>query len=215
MATTSVDICNFALAHLKRPAIASLSDTSVEAVECNRLYAQARDTALYDHAWNFATKSKALALVEGLDEEEYSGWTYPYALPADCIRALFIFNSARPTTGTSYDIDPDSWNTTIGKVEFAIGTNTANDKNILMTNQEDAILFYTSRVETVTLYPPAFVDALALQLALRLAIPLTGDATKKKLIEADYLRVVGQAKATNAREGYEKPDTLSDFLSVR
>src|SRR5690348_5220067 len=79
-----VDVCNQALSHLGvATEIQDLeNENSANARVCSRFYDDARDQALRDFPWPFATMSGALALVTVNPTIE---WAYAYRMPADAL----------------------------------------------------------------------------------------------------------------------------------
>src|SRR5258708_25919710 len=97
---SEVTICNRALQAIgTRTTIASLTEDSVEARNCNLIYADTRDEVLQMAYWNFAQKTAYLALLKsapGTPTNASSAaiqwsaafpappWLYEYAYPVDC-----------------------------------------------------------------------------------------------------------------------------------
>ena len=192
---SEVDICNLALATIRVYPIGSLSEQTPAAMACARSYPVARDAVLQDFAWNFAEKEATLALAAG---ETASGWTFVYALPTDYINAVKIYNAASDST----------------KIEFKIRANTAGTLRRLLTNQEGAILIYTSRIETTTMFNPQFQDAVVARLAIDLA-PLRADKDLKLSLQQAYSLLLPPARETNANEGEQMPENDDFFINKR
>jgi hypothetical protein len=70
---SQTEIVNIALAHLKQRKIASMSETSIQALEANRCYETARRETLRSHDWGFATCVMQLAL--NATYQSYETWT--------------------------------------------------------------------------------------------------------------------------------------------
>jgi hypothetical protein len=89
VATTEADICNVALLRTgSRKFITTFStDTHTEAVACRYLYPLARKAVLTTFPWQWATKRSLLTV---LDDLEYTGWDFAYALPQDCLFARYL-----------------------------------------------------------------------------------------------------------------------------
>lgn len=159
---SEVDICNLALGFLGDTAtVASLEppEGSAQAEHCARFYPIARDSLLQMHAWGFASRRVQLAEISGAP----FGWTHAYARPVD---ALDIIAIQRPGT-PDYAEDQEP---------YVCETNQAGNE-VIYCNVEGAIARYTARITDTTRFSPAFVTALAWQLASFLAGPiLKGDA---------------------------------------
>lgn len=199
MATTEAQICNLALLKVgQREQILSLGENSASAQACAIAYPQARDSLLASWPWRFAAYRATLALLANV---ERSGWEYAYALPADCLEARSVYPGARVVPEES-------------KVPFAIEHEPGVGR-VLLTDQEDAELLYTRKVETVVLYPPLFVEALAAKLAIELAF---GHAVKPAL--ADQLLksaelALSRACASELRQGQQGPALEPSNVRVR
>ncbi|GAT35617.1 hypothetical protein TSACC_3688 [Terrimicrobium sacchariphilum] len=187
-------ICNLALAHLGKAEIMSLDDDSPSAALCKQFYEQTRDEVTQSHAWNFAIRRQTLSQ---LAESPVFGWAYQYQLPADCLRILQL---------NGYEVyQPDS------RYEIEGGK--------MLTNDETAQVRYIRRVEDATLFPPLFVEALALKIATRLAKPLSGSSSEVERLMAEYERITKPlAVRKDAAEGKSKvklPWANSRFVRAR
>ena len=202
---SSVDICNLALSKLGDDATVSSIDPpegSAQAEHCKRFYPIARDVALSKHAWNFATKRTALALLTSVTTAE---WDYAYAAPADILNNAAIIN-----------IYPDGAFMDDG-VEFAIETTTANGV-VIYTNVEDAYIRYISKVTDTTRFTHEFVDSLSYLLASYLSGPvLKGDAGIKMGVEMMKLFKITLAEATTSDANSNKKELthVPDFVQAR
>src|SRR5438045_8831417 len=99
---SEVSICNRALQAIgTRTSIASLTEASVEARNCNLIYADTRDELLGMAYWNFAAKTAYLSLLKSAPgtptnaastASQWSSafpappWLYEYVYPYDCIK---------------------------------------------------------------------------------------------------------------------------------
>lgn len=171
-----VDICNLALAHLGDAAnVSSINPPSggAQASHCARFYPVARDALLEMHSWGFATVRVALAAVTNLA----STWQYAYAAPAAALNYLEILDPAAVdeyTVGVQMaNTLPGSFNSGVGNYvpqPFEVESGTSGD--IIYTNQQNAVLRYTTVVTDTTKFSPLFTAALARLLASYLAGPL-------------------------------------------
>lgn len=195
--SSQLDVYNLALSHVSAAAVQSLTERTKEARECNKLYPVARDSMLESHDWGVARKRKVLALLE----ETYSGWDYAYAWPADCVapRKIYDATEANNTVPIPYDI----------------GVNDALNRRIILTNEEDAELIYTAKVENVTLFSAMMVDALGYRLAADLAVPLRSDSRLQRSLMSQFLGLVSSAQTNAANTEEQQPDKISDFQKAR
>lgn len=207
---SEVDICNLALGHLGDNAtVASLDppEGSAQAEHCARFYPIARDSLLELHAWNFATKRAQLAELVN----PWAQWQHAYAKPADCLQILAVippevlsdytavvgFTPARvPMLGGEYIPQ-----------QFVVEVN-ADGADVILTNQEDAVLRYTAQITDTTKFSPLFVMALTHHLASMLAGPvIKGDvgAAEGKRQTALTQAYLAKAAASDSNQRQVEP----------
>lgn len=156
-----VNICNMALVGIGHTElIEDLDEGSTESDICELEYDQCRDEVLESWDWDFARKRQQPAALDDttLDLGAVpSGWTYAFALPADCVpnglRAIY--------SGTRNPREDE-------KTPFAVEYDGATAQSIVLTDIEEPEFIYTARVEDPNRFSALFVRALA----ERLAIPL-------------------------------------------
>lgn len=228
-----VDICNLALAHLGDEATVSSIDPpegSAQAEHCARFYLMARDTVLEAHDWNFATTRGALALVGSA----WPSWAFCYELPTTCVRAIGVlppgalddYSVGFPRTAASLGY-PGATFVPHGAMytpqEFSIetgesGGTEADDRRLLYTNQEGAVLRYTRRVEDTTRFPPLFVDALTRLLASYLAGPVVKGTEAIGVAQAQlqaYRAIISQATVSDSNQRSVKPRQNVPWIAGR
>lgn len=194
---SEIDICNLALSHIGRDPIQSLQDAVRSAQECKLLYPRICESVLRDHAWNFATKRAELALLDA----EYAGWDFAYQWPSDCLRAQKIWNP---------NSDEDTQ-----RIPFEVAVRADLLSRVILTDQEDALLFYTARVTNPNVFDVLFVDAVAYRLAAELTIPLRGDPRIQQAVLQTYSQIIGSARVANSNEKYVPPDESSSLIEAR
>ena len=192
---SEVSICNMALSRLGANRISALTEASREARECSLAFAQARDSVLRDHPWNFANRVQYLALTE----DEPFGFAYAYAYPSDCLAARKIWQ----------EVDTDT------PIDFEVRQNDAATARVIVTDEADAALVYTARIENPNVWDAQFVDALVLRLATDLALPLTQNAQIQNAMAQLYQRTIFAAKTQDAKEGRTEPESTSSFIFAR
>jgi hypothetical protein len=187
---SDVDICNLALGHLgdeaNVQAISPTPDGSIQADHCARFYPIARDQMLSGHAWNFASKRVALAV---LDTDELPGtWAYAYALPSQCLRALAVI---MPVTASlliqtsQFSGFPPIPNTPDDNATQDFVIEALQDGTLaVFTNVYQAELRYIERITDTTKFSPAFTTALARLLASYLAGPIIKGSEGMKVAQA-------------------------------
>ena len=196
MALSEVSICNLALSHLGLFTITALTDNNQEARKCALYFDYGRDFVLRDFPWNFAEKRLSLTEDETI---EPIGYDFAYVYPTDCIDARLIYNEVAGG-------EP---------IKFVINVNEDLDAKHILTNEEDAILIYTARVEDVTLFDPSFDLAFSYYLASLLAIPLTGDPSKQQAMIQIYSAYMNAAEAANASESESFQEVTNPFIAAR
>jgi hypothetical protein len=195
-ATSETIICNQALAHIKKPFIASLSEQSKAATYCNFLYPKARDFVLQDHDWGFAERRVYGAEITGV---EPVGYEYAYEFPADALKIRRIYQEVDGA-------DP---------IKYIIQAQESLEDKMVITDQYQAILIFTAKIENTNMFSAAFETALSWKLAADLAMPMTGS----KQIEAATLQVyqayIGRAQTLDANESNEIIEVDNPFIAAR
>lgn len=199
-----VDICNLALSRLGDSATVSSIDPpegSPQAQYCATFYPIARDTMLEMHQWTFATRRIIPAQVSF----SYSQWDYAYAAPSDMLDVIAVMS---PDATDDFSQPLVVENQILGSVNSGMGTyapqpysleSLADGTVVILTDQENALLRYTARVEDTSKYPALFVDALGWLLASHLAGPLMKGDTGAKIAQSAYRSFqLAFARATSA-----------------
>ena len=168
---SNVEIANRALTLLSADRIQALNDTSEQARKINAIFDSTRDALLSEHNWNFALKERQLSLLS--ETPVLDAWDFEYQLPSDCLRVVNIE----------------------GDYEFAIYSNK------LYTNTDDARITYVSRETDPNRFSAGFAKALASRLAADLAFGITQNATMAQNMDAVAVRVLKEAKWSDAQEG--------------
>lgn len=162
---SQIDIFNMALSNIGSTAtVQDLNERSAERIACSRFFDTVRDALLAYKScpWSFATKFESLAEIGSPQEP----WAYRYAMPNDCITALYIAQ----TIGNNL---PDEQ-----QIPFQIvssGTGRA-----LLTDQPAASLCYVSRITETERYSSPFVEALAMRLASMISMPIAKSASLRQ-----------------------------------
>ena len=193
-----VAICNLALSNIGKENIASLTEASMEARACRQFYELSRDLLLQQYPWRFAAKTLVLA---ELENDRPGQWAHAYSRPTDCLKVRTV----RPAY--QEDAPPVDWQDGARIPYDASGP-------VIYCNLSPAVLLYTFRLEDPSRFSPAFTDALAWHLSVRLAMPLTRDPK----IRADAWQVANQmtgaaqmADANEVREWYwSRTDLVED-----
>lgn len=177
--TSETAVANLALQHLGERRIMDIGDTGEKsAVEIRNAFAPARQGLLRDHSFSFALDVVDLQRVSGTPTDER--YAYAYQLPSDFIRALGI-NDERMETQDDFELASE------GR---------------LMTDADTVSLRYVKDVTQVTRWDSLFVEAMALQLAIKTCKVITGsDQRVEALTKTLQGLALPAAKAANAKEG--------------
>ena len=180
---SAVDICNLALAHIGNKAEVTAimpPDGSAEAAQCGKFYPIARDECLSEFDWGFAKRRQVLAQISGTAP---SGWQYWYTVPNPYLVARQVV--------------VEEYNT---PVQFTTESHETHG-TIILTNTDNAELWYTAIIEDTTKFPPLFIHALSWLLASYLALPITREPKIKEIAAEQYTLTMGKAKAIDAAQG--------------
>ena len=196
MSYSKAAICNIALGHIgiNRAILDLDADGSAQGLACRTNFTIALETTLRAHRWSFAKRTATLATISGYSS---NAWAYAYRLPSDFLYAASINRSEADPSGEPYEMGGD----TSGPV--------------LYTNAEDAELDYIANVTLPGLYPADFVDALAAQLASRIAQPLAAIESLRQAAESLFRGYVTRAMADQGNESVGLEPEQSAFLAAR
>jgi len=199
---SDVEIANLALAHLGDDAtVASLNppEGSAQAEHCARFYPHARDVLLEMHDWNFATVRVQPALVA---DAVTGTWLYGYEGPSDAVRLLAVL------APNGQDDQPQ---------DFVVETD-ATGRDLILTNQADAVLRYTRYVTDTAKFSVLFVDVLSLLLASYLAGPVIkgseGRAESERL-KKEASAMLAAASTSDANQRHFHPTHTASWIGAR
>lgn len=165
---TLIDLCNRALAAIAAGSVASLTEGSIEARECNR-FAQPLLDEMADWSSELPLLERRVALAL-LANDRADEWLYCYALPSDCADPLTI----RET------VDAVSYLPMAGPHNFPLVDREANAFTVangkLYCNVENALLVYSKAGLSVDDLSPLAARAFETELAARICFPVKKDA---------------------------------------
>ena len=243
--TSTTDIANRALSAIgTRSTIASLTENSNEARQCNILLQPIRQELLRLAPWNCATNYNNLSVIcaaPGTPENPSVGtttwdkgippppWSYEYAYPSDCLRPLWIvpqfatgFSSGVPITTAVTGGAPQFWNgppvgykVAIDQVSNGVPAVGGADTRVILTNQEQAILAYIKDVTNPDVMDQQFIQAWVAALAGRLAFALTGKTDLANLKIKEANEYVQIARAGDGNEGLTVNNITPDWIRIR
>lgn len=197
--TSKVEICNLALIEAKYDeTIESLTERSVAAERCNRLYDVCRRELLCNFPWVFATKFIKLARAS---EDKVEGALYAYTYPAQAVRIVNIFSSEGDYKTKNTRIK-SSDNTRVSYI---------NDQKVILTDYEEpfAEIIYDEQIEEN--FPPLFVRMLYLEIAIRLAKLSSADSTDMRLLMTQLQTEGEKAKMQSVGEDDNHLCTEDDY----
>jgi len=204
---SEVDVCNLALAHLGDEAtVSSINppEGSVQAAHCARFYPIARDALLEMHNWGFATRRAQLAQLVN-DRAE---WLFAYALPSSTLRALSVL----PPGATDELVASGVY----APQKYTIAASPSG--KVLYTNQENAILLYTTAALDITQFSPLFITTVSWYLASMLAGPVlkgdVGAAEAKRCVQMMGVHLK-QAKESDANQRNVRPTAAVPWMVGR
>ncbi len=200
---SQISICNQALAELPAAPIASISEASLEARECNRVYDQVISEMLEGpHDWSFA--KRRVALVQTTNDRP-GEWLYAYQAPSSMGKPLRVLPTLADATSLVWPaLDA------ITPIPYVLAN------GIIYTNQVSAIFEYSAATVEAGSMSAAFARAVSLEMASRMAMPLKksrelkGDLVKQAEVQKE------RAMADDANRSPQRtPDYVSDVEIAR
>lgn len=173
--TTDTDLANYALAHLGEPTISSIAGTSNVERLCGRFIDDVKREVIRSHRWNCATKRATLAQLETAPNH---GLDHAYQLPGDFLRLL--------------EVNGEEWEGSDQYFEVENGEK-------IVTDADEVEIRYIAEIGVDDM-DPLLAEAIALKLASKLAVPITGKLDNQTQMVALYNQCVRKAAATDAIE---------------
>ncbi len=151
-----------------------------------------RDALIRKYTWNFAITRQLLAADSTAPLMEFST---QHALPTDpySIRPLGIYNSSGIALTTEWRIEGRK----------------------LLSNESVIYLRYLGRVEAVGLWDSLFTDAFIFSLATNISLPLTRNINTKKIMTAEFDKIIQEARTSDSLEGSMDGITSDALTNVR
>jgi hypothetical protein len=200
---SSIDICNMALSYLgTTSSITALTDSTVEAQQCNIHYAATRDALLSAHDWQFARKELLLLASTSTVVE---GFSYIYQYPTDCLTPIRMDTGATITyAGTAIAYT---------QIEFEVRNVDAD--RVIVANYDELTLVYTSRVTNTGLYTPGFVKALALALAAELCVAIIRDPEMEQMVRDKHNVALSEALRQDQQSQVQQQQQNASWVNGR
>jgi hypothetical protein len=212
--TNKTTVCNMAITRIRHNfRVTDIdTDTTETAKVLRQFFDSARDFLLEQRDWGFAHTFAPLALTVN---DPLGGWSYEYAYPADCVRALSVTDEsggrvpARPRYNESYN---DVYGTPLRTQPFARMTRPEDDSAVIACDLDGAYLHYTRRMDDTERWPASFVNAFAWYLGSEVAPALKVDEKISTYAVQQYQGAMRVASASSANEA--RPDKAPDSPSV-
>lgn len=204
MAVSVVTICNMALGNIgTTQTIENIDDNNERARVCKLYYAPLLDQLVRRMQPNFAQAFVALAVVSG---DPPPGWLYQYRYPTDALFARRVTD----VTGArqiAISLDLTDPGLVVPEVPFSVVADQGASGRILVTDQPDAVLWYTKRMTDPNDFDPEFVIGFAWALAAAIAIPMKVNAQVASFAANQAQRMLGEAMVGSKTETQVSPDT--------
>lgn len=205
---SEVSICNIALDHIGKAQISALNEDSAEAQVCSRHYALARDSVFTKYNYRFLRGLSSLAQLTTNDRS--NAWGYAYAVPSDVLRVRRVMPQVEGS-GLMTDAYPYAASGEMVEARIPYELEGGN----LYCDIEDAVLEYTRGGVDAATYSQPVADAIACELAARIAYPLTRD----RQLRVDALQLAQRAKLEaemwDARQSAHSSDIQSTIVISR
>lgn len=198
MIDSEVAVYNLALNAVGgRNNINSPTEASREAEVCNLWFSPVRDQVLAAAPWPEATKLERLALLSEADGswdvgEPRPGYQFAYGLPSDCIRPQYLTRFER----------------------FQITAGPDNTR-LLHTNASQALLAYTFRQQTISLWASELQMAIVYGLAANICMPLTGKPQRANMLIQRANSIILAARESAANISDDRYEHIPDWLAAR
>lgn len=196
MATSEIEICNKALAHLRQRPINSFDDRTPEANQCKQFYSDAVEETLRSADWSFARMILPAETLPGAPA--YPGYQYVYRY-----KSFFAaFRGILKTNSADRDVKYTITNTPVGKAIY--------------TNDPAPTFIVTVKNPNIPDFDAGFCNALSYYLAAKMAIALTGKANLMQGMEQRARAATALAVSDSYNENpQELEDSVPDWLAVR
>lgn len=184
-----------------RSNVSSPTEASREAEVCSLWYSPVVDQVLASAPWPEATEIRYLSQLREADEDDDGEWAYDdprpgyqyvYQLPADYLRARYLTDFSKFLV-TSY----------------------SDNRRALHTNTYQAILAYTKRLTSVSLWDAELQMAIVYGLAAHICMPLSGKLSRAKHMINLANEFIIAARVSAANTSDETQESIPDWISAR
>jgi hypothetical protein len=192
------EVCNLALLKIKQSSISSLTEDSMQAKACNRVYEQSKSALLSEYNWSFAIARKVLTVVTDNSrlpnetDDDYNRRRDPtlfeyvrrFQLPESFLRLAAVYNSFN---GPVYAV-------TGCKPPFTL------EGGFLLSDLSIVKLKYVEDREDISKFSPQFIDCLILNIALRLTETFNDSGAYLQQLQSEYLLQLDKAKSSDCQQ---------------
>jgi hypothetical protein len=205
-----VGLCNMAIGNLGMSQfIGNIDEASNEARVCRIFYDQALNRTLEEFPWSFA---RSYADLQDIGTPP-SNWLYRYRYPTDC---LFIRDVTErdlvPVTTDYFDLSIFQY---INMTDFEIVEDQDGGGLSICTNIAEAMLTYTKRITSFSLFSALFIDAFAWSLSKDIASPLSAQPSMAEKANQAYTASLLKAAARSLNENKTTNQTESEYITAR
>ena len=195
-----LEVYNLALSHLGMGKISSLTGADPSTIACNMYYEPCLNDMFREHEWCFARVQQAMTDYTG---DVPLGHTYAYDYPTlNAATVWTVFNEGCADDKHSQDFS-----------SFYVPE---ENKRIIVTELEDAVMEYTYLVSEISIWDAKFKMALTYRLAASMAKVITGDPDKRGAeLGMAYNSIISEAKRIGAIESPKKPKQVSGYQNAR
>lgn len=232
--STTTSLCNRSLfAGGSKSQIGNLTERSAQADACNLFFIPTYNSLARTAWWNCFQKQATLSLLlaaantpenpSGTPPFPATPWVYQYLQPSDCLKARAVLPTvpAQSTGGvplTTAQIAAPISLQGLRQIPFrvAYATDASNNPlNVILTNQEQAVLNYTVNQPNPAIWDSQFEEAFVAALAAFLVPALS---LHMPLFQANVTiaeRMIAAARTSDGNEGSSSQDNLPDWMRAR
>lgn len=187
---SATSICNLALARIKAPSIASMTEDTNQGRLCSTMYEPCRDACLEAHPWNFAVKRQVLASASPAPAFEFD---YKFTLPDDFLRLVRTDIESEGFDGIDYRVE----------------------NGFILINESSLSIEYIAKITDPNTFSTLFVDLLAQRLAAELAVPFADNAALAQTMWQVYDSKLREARLSDAQQGAPRDYAANTWLTAR
>lgn len=209
-----VAIFNRALTRLGDITITSFTQDTNIARTAQTIYEQCRDGLVADYPWTFAM---ARTLLPALAEVPAYQYAHKYQLPADCFRVWEVNGgwSAQDVYAWGWSGSNLPGGVPAGFDPFNITDYVIEGSQLLTNINAPLPLRYVRLVTDSTRFPPTFVSALVLRLAIESCVRVTGSDALVPGLEQEFRYTIARAKKADAIQRPPQKQRDAEWPSAR